>query len=98
MNGAIFHKNSEIRKAAKQEKTKEKCCGVLQLTHPCFSVCNFLQEVCLCGGGGTVFSHTNKLEPLNTQSSVKLCCHCGNVIFPSMQSSAGILLLRFEWI
>lgn len=46
--------------------------------------------------GGKVFSHTNKLEPLNTQSSVKLSCHCGNVIFPSKLSSVGSHFLRVE--
>lgn len=100
VNGVIFHKNSEISKAAKQEKAKDKLLSVLQLTHPCFNVYIFIQEVvCVCvyGSGGEVFPLTNKPEPIDTQSSVK----CSSIAtletsFPSVQSSAGILLLCFE--
>lgn len=68
MNGVIFHKNSEISKAAKQEKAKDKLLSVLQLTHPCFNVYIFIQEVmcvcvCMVVAGRSFLSQTN-LNPL----------------------------------
>lgn len=66
----IFHKNSEISEAAKQEKTKEELLSALQSTRPRSNVCIFMQALCVCGSAGEALSCTNKLEPIDTQSSV----------------------------
>ena len=98
----IFHKNSEISEAAKQEKTKEELLSALQSMRPRSNVCIFMQAlcvcVCVCGSAGEVLSCTNKLEPIDTQSSVMFSsvATVETSYFLPSKSSAGILLLCFE--
>lgn len=92
-------RSEELRSKRKQ---KEKLRSVLQSAHSYFNVCcRKCVCVCVCGSG-RVFCRTNKLEPINTQTSVRFSPVATlemSGFFPSkaVLESPSWALNRFDW-